>query len=154
MRIPATQWPVRWLVVGGMAMLLVATVRPQAQVEIPPRVPPANERTLPQTVEGPALFQMHCAVCHGRDGSGGGPAAAALRKRTPDLTRISQRHDGVFPFEKVQQTISGDVVPSPAHGSREMPIWGPVFSQIEWDQDLGRIRIYNLAKHLESLQKK
>jgi hypothetical protein len=51
-------------------------------------------------------------------------------------------------------TISGDAVPSPAHGSREMPIWGPVFSQIEWDQDLGKVRIYNLAKFLETLQRK
>jgi len=35
-----------------------------------------------------------------------------------------------------------------------MPIWGPVFGQISWDQYLGTERIYRLIKHLESLQQK
>jgi mono/diheme cytochrome c family protein len=121
---------------------------------LPPQTPPSNERNLLQAVDGATLFQAHCAVCHGKDAAGGGPAASALKKAVPDLTRISQRRRGTFPLDEVQLTIAGNVVPSPAHGSREMPIWGPVFSRIEWDQDLGRIRIYNLAKYLETLQKK
>lgn len=126
----------------------------RGQAPRPPQAPPTDQRNLMETVDGAALFQMHCAVCHGKDAAGGGPAASALKKRVPDLTQISRRHGGTFPLEQVQQTIAGDAVPSPAHGSRDMPIWGPVFSQIEWDQDLGRIRIYNLAKYLETLQKK
>jgi hypothetical protein len=35
-----------------------------------------------------------------------------------------------------------------------MPVWGPIFSQVAWDQDLGRMRVYNLAKYLEALQSK
>ena len=35
-----------------------------------------------------------------------------------------------------------------------MPVWGPIFSQIAWDQDLGQIRVYNLAKYLEKIQAK
>jgi len=35
-----------------------------------------------------------------------------------------------------------------------MPVWGPIFSQIVWDQDLGQIRVYNLAKYLEKMQGK
>ena len=31
-----------------------------------------------------------------------------------------------------------------------MPAWAPLFSQIIWDQDLGPIRLYNLARYLES----
>lgn len=138
----------------GLVLILPGRMVLTAQVPEPPKTTPPKESNLLRIVDGPALFQAHCAVCHGKDGAGGGPAAPALRKQVPDLTHIAQRNGGVFPLEKVQQTIAGDVVPSPAHGSREMPIWGPVFSQIEWDQDLGHVRIYNLAKHLESLQKK
>jgi mono/diheme cytochrome c family protein len=137
---------------GGI--LVVIAGKAYVQVPVPPRTPPANERNLLNTVDGPTLFQAHCAVCHGKDAAGKGPAASALRKPVPDLTRIAQRSGGQFPLEQVERTIAGEVVPSPAHGSREMPIWGPVFSQIEWDQDLGKIRIYNLAKYLETLQKK
>ena len=140
------------LVVAGV-LAMPGAIKRGAAAQLPQK-PPVNERNLLETIDGPTLFQSNCAVCHGKDATGGGPAASALRKRVPDLTRIGQRHNGVFPFDEVQMTISGDLVPSPAHGSREMPIWGPVFSQIEWDQDLGKVRIYNLAKFLEDLQKK
>ena len=142
-----------WLI-AFFGLLAVISIRAEAQIQLPSQTPPANEHNLRDTIDGPSLFQAHCAVCHGKDATGGGPAAAALKKRVPDLTRISQRHKGLFPLDEVQLTISGDMVPSPAHGSREMPIWGPIFSQIEWDQDLGKIRIYNLARFLENLQKR
>jgi mono/diheme cytochrome c family protein len=113
-----------------------------------------EERHLIRSLEGEALFAAYCAVCHGIDGKGGGPAASALKKAVPDLTRISQRNAGNFPSVRVQTIISGEEIATPAHGSREMPIWGPIFGQIAWDQDLGKVRIYNLAKYLESLQQK
>ena len=112
-----------------------------------------EEKRLIQSLEGRALFQAHCAACHGKTAKGGGPAAAALKTQPPDLTRISQRNGGKFPLSRIEKTISGDDVVK-SHGSREMPIWGPIFAQIAWDQDLGRVRIYNLTKYLESLQKK
>ena len=39
-----------------------------------------------------------------------------------------------------------------SHGSREMPIWGPIFHQIEADVDRGNVRLENLMKYLESIQ--
>jgi len=33
-----------------------------------------------------------------------------------------------------------------------MPIWGPIFHQIEEDVDRGHVRIENLVKYLESIQ--
>jgi len=39
-----------------------------------------------------------------------------------------------------------------AHGTREMPLWGPIFSEVCWDQDPGRVRVYSLAKYLEEIQ--
>jgi len=46
-----------------------------------------------------------------------------------------------------------DDVPPP-HGSREMPVWGPIFHQVEEDRDYGAIRVGNLLKYLESIQEK
>lgn len=40
-----------------------------------------------------------------------------------------------------------------SHGSREMPVWGPVFHQVEADVDRGNVRLENLVKYLESIQK-
>ncbi len=45
----------------------------------------------------------------------------------------------------------GDEVLS-SHGSREMPIWGSIFHQIEEDVDWGNVRLENLVKYLESIQ--
>ena len=113
-----------------------------------------EERQLIESLDGRLLFRAYCASCHGEDAKGNGPVAASLKKTPSDLTRISQRNGGTFPLIRVQQTISGENSPTAAHGSREMPIWGPVFGQIAWDQDLGQVRIYNLAKYIESLQER
>lgn len=104
--------------------------------------------------EGAAIFRQYCASCHGADARGHGPASAALKHRPPDLTRISQRNKGKFPFERVKKTIEGDDAGPIAHGNRDMPIWGPIFHQIESDQDLGEVRMEAITKYLESLQQK
>ena len=113
-----------------------------------------EEQHLIQSVDGRRLFHAYCASCHGVNGTGNGPAASALKKAPPDLTRIRERNGGDFPSAKIQKIISGEEIPTAAHGSRVMPIWGPIFGQIAWDQDLRKVRIYNLTRHLESLQKK
>jgi mono/diheme cytochrome c family protein len=105
------------------------------------------------SVKGVDLYRAHCAACHGLDGKGGGPAVAAMKVMPPDLTLLSKTHGGLFPSVQVKKTISGDDVVA-AHGSREMPIWGAIFHQIEYDQDLGDVRLVNLTKYLESIQQK
>ena len=78
--------------------------------------------------------------------------AKALTTAAPDLTRIAARNGGKFPLARIQKIISGeDPVPG-GHGTRDMPVWGPIFSQVAWDQDLGRMRVYNLAKQIEAIQ--
>jgi mono/diheme cytochrome c family protein len=77
--------------------------------------------------------------------------AAVLKTAAPDLTVLAKNHGGQFPTESVRRLIAGNEI-SASHGSREMPIWGPIFHQIEWDQDLGNVRLENLVKYLESIQ--
>src|SRR5712691_504601 len=109
---------------------------------------------LSDSLNGKILFHAYCVSCHGEDGKGNGPAARALKTSPADLTRIAARNGGKFPSDRVQRIITGDTETGAAHGSREMPVWGPIFSQIAWDQDLGRIRTFNLAKYLEGIQAK
>ena len=98
------------------------------------------------------MFRHHCAPCHGVDAKGGGPAAPSLRVNPPNLRFITKRNGGKFPAERVRKMIVDDV--PPPHGSREMPVWGPIFHQVEEDRDYGAIRVGNLLKYLESIQEK
>ena len=102
-----------------------------------------------QSVEGADLYKAYCASCHGPHGKGDGPVARSLKVAPPDLTRLASK--GRFPTDLVRNTILGEAVVA-AHGTREMPIWGPVFHQIEADVDRGHVRTQNLLKYLESIQ--
>ena len=104
------------------------------------------------SISGADLYREYCAVCHGRDGKGTGPAAEALKAMPTDLTQITRRNGGKYPEVKVQRTIAGQELIS-AHGSEEMPVWGPIFRHMSANEDLGAMRIYNLVKYIESIQK-
>ena len=69
-------------------------------------------------------YGTQCAVCHGVSGGGEGPYSGYLNKAIPDLTTLSKRNGGVFPFARVYETIDGRQA-LVAHGPKEMPIWGP-----------------------------
>lgn len=105
-------------------------------------------------LDGARIFQQHCASCHGADGRGHGPASVALKQSLQDLTLASQRNDGKFPYQRVKEIIEGKPSALPAHGSREMPLWGPIFHQVEADQDWGEVRLDAVTKYLESIQQK
>ena len=106
-------------------------------------------------VDGVSIFGNYCAACHGLDGRGNGPVSKALKQEVPDLTRLSLRNHGAFPAIHVRTIIMFGVDDRlPAHGSKEMPIWGPIFQEIEFDQDLGNVRLDNVTKYLEPIQRK
>ena len=105
------------------------------------------------SVDAPAIFRGYCAPCHGVDGKGHGPAAPALNSKVADLTLLAKRAKGQFPRARVRNILEGTQTPA-AHGSHEMPVWGPVFHQVERDQDLGNVRVENLVIYIESLQRK
>lgn len=114
----------------------------------------ASETQLIQSVEGAPLFQAYCASCHGTDAKGSGPMSEWLKVKTPDLTRISIRAGGTFPLARVQKIIAGDDSVKSGHGTRDMPVWGPIFSQVSGDRDWGQMRVYNLSEFIQTLQQK
>ena len=79
---------------------------------------------------GERTFQTHCAACHGPSAEGDGPTAATLNVPVPNLRTLSQRNGGTFPTDAVASYIDGRSVPA-AHGTSEMPVWGPVFGATE-----------------------
>ena len=98
------------------------------------------------------MFMTYCAVCHGKDAKGDGPAARALNKQPADLTRLAAKNGGKYPADRVSQTIRGDAE-VPAHGTREMPIWGNLFYQMsQGHQAEVQLRIANLNEYIGSLQ--
>jgi cytochrome c553 len=114
----------------------------QAQVKKGPIKPtPASDAS--------KMFDTYCAVCHGKDGTGTGPAAKSLTKAPADLTKIAARNGGTFPEVHVKRYIEGlDEVA--AHGTRDMPMWGGLFSSL--DRNTTQIRIQALSDYLKSLQ--
>jgi mono/diheme cytochrome c family protein len=114
----------------------------------------ASPVPLIDSIQGDQLYKAYCASCHGLAGKGNGPMAAWLKVPPPDLTRIAARNDGKFPLARVDRIISGEETLASGHGTRLMPVWGPVFSQVTRDQDLGRVRIDNLARYLRDIQSK
>ena len=103
---------------------------------------------------GEEMYKTYCAVCHGTDGKGDGPATSALKTPPTDLTALSQKSGGKYPAMKVAAVIRGEEVLA-AHGTKEMPIWGHLF----WNMSGGheaevQQRVANLNKYIESLQKK
>ena len=118
---------------------------------------PAAQKAYEQlifSVRGPDLFRAHCAACHGLDGKGGGPVAPSLKATVADLTVLAKRNGGKFPEERARRIISGNEPSLLPHGSREMPVWGPIFHQVEEDQDFGNVRLKNLITYLKSIQQK
>jgi mono/diheme cytochrome c family protein len=98
------------------------------------------------------MYSQYCAVCHGADGKGNGPAAAALKSPPNDLTQLAKKNGGAFPEMQVLRTItSGDVV---AHGSKDMPIWGNVLKGLDSSASVLQLRLTNLTAHIQSMQSK
>ncbi len=103
---------------------------------------------------GKEMFNSYCAVCHGTDGEGNGPAASAMKNQPKDLTSLAQKNGGKYPTAHVAAVIRGQAA-TPSHGSEDMPIWGPLFSSISQGHEAEvQQRITNLANYIETLQVK
>jgi mono/diheme cytochrome c family protein len=128
---------------------LVSTAQTQK-----PSAAPDREAQARIPIAGAKIFQQQCAACHGTDGRGHGPASATRKYKPANLTLISQRNDGKFPYQRVKETIEGKEPGWLALGNRGMPIYGPIFHEVETDQDWGEVRLDAITKHVESIQQK
>jgi mono/diheme cytochrome c family protein len=118
----------------------------QRQIEYAPVKP-----TSPASAQ--EMYTAYCAVCHGKDGRGSGPAAEALKVPPPDLTVLARKNGNRYPSDHVRSAIEGDMR-LPARNAKEMPSWGALF----WRMSQGhssevQLRISNLNKHIESMQR-
>lgn len=118
---------------------------------------PATNKAKAETAavaSGKRTYVEYCAACHGADGRGMGPAASALKTPPPDLTTLARRHNGKFPDEYVAGIVRFGK-PIVAHGSAEMPVWGPIFGLRDNGNETAlRRRIRNLCDYLATLQEK
>lgn len=103
---------------------------------------------------GAVIFKQDCAVCHGALAQGDGPAANDLKVRPPNLTTLSVRHGGKFPSGYVLDVLRNGVE-APAHGTAEMPVWGPIFDLMNRNNGTqSKLRVMNLINYLKSIQQK
>lgn len=144
-----TQW---WIQHGSLSALIAA-----ALLWAGPAPALAQEDEI--IAGGKLKYEKYCASCHGVTATGNGEVAKLLVIKPADLTQLSKRHAGQFPFWSVYRMIDGREEVR-GHGSRAMPIWGFVFEVEEgangplFQEDLVRGRIWQLVYYLESIQEK
>ena len=104
---------------------------------------------------GQPYFMRYCSACHGVEGRGDGPVAPLLQPPPADLTRIAQRRGGHFPVAEIRAYIDGRIG-VPAHGQREMPVWGERLEEMVGGGSLGeavaRSYIQLLVEYLQAIQ--
>jgi mono/diheme cytochrome c family protein len=149
----------RWTGMSTLVMVLAAAAavsgaQDQANSTAKPAVkqvatPNANPTS------GKDMYTAYCASCHGATGAGNGPAASALKVAPANLTELASKNGGKYPDAKVQQAIKGDPNMPSAHGSEQMPVWGPTLWQLsQHNQAQAQLRVRNISEYIASLQKK
>jgi mono/diheme cytochrome c family protein len=102
--------------------------------------------------KGDDLYREFCAVCHGVDGKGYGPAAEALKTRPSDLTLITRHsNNDKFPTIKIMRIVNGDDVVA-AHGTKDMPTWGEAFKSISATPTFAEMRVRALVDYIQRIQ--
>jgi mono/diheme cytochrome c family protein len=148
-----------WSAVGTLALglvLLGLALDRDVGAQQPGAAPTvvAKECTAIVSIEGKDNFAAYCAVCHGTDGRGRGPASPALKMPVPDLTLLAARNAGRFDELAVRDLIeSGGRMPA-VHGTVDMPVWGPLFRSVDSHWAVAHLRLNNLVKYLESIQRR
>jgi mono/diheme cytochrome c family protein len=144
----------RFIGVAAIVMMIsapaIAQESPAQSVPAIRQVPIANT----PSNSGGDMFVRYCAVCHGKDGKGNGPAATAMKTPPADLTILAKGNGGKYPASHVAAVIRGQAALA-SHGTQDMPIWGPLFSSISQGHEAQvQQRISNLVGYIDSLQAK
>jgi mono/diheme cytochrome c family protein len=144
--------PMRLLHVLGVLMLFVVN----GGMALGQTTGPSKPSLMIASTRGQDMFAFYCAACHGSGGKGDGPVAPSLRTPPADLTTIAKRAGGTFPAARVESHVTGTgTTLIVSHGTREMPVWGPIFRALDPNSDaMNKVRIANLVGYIESLQMK
>jgi len=100
---------------------------------------------------GVHMWKDYCAACHGMSGTGDGPAAEYLKAKPADLSLMAKQNGGKFPADRFASVLRFGSA-GHAHGTSDMPVWGPLFRAE--DKDVVALRIHNLSNFVESFQQK
>ena len=147
-----TFWRAGLAFLAMLSLSIAVIASPQAQTEKPTiKRSPAQPIS---SVQGKDNFEAYCAVCHGKAGKGDGPAAPAMKTPVADLTMIAKKNGGKFNAVAVKEMIKGADRQMPSHGSKDMPVWGPVFRSFQGDANIAELRVSNLVTYIESIQTK
>jgi len=102
---------------------------------------------------GQRLFNQKCAICHGQEGKGDGTLGLQLKNQPADLSQLSKRNAGTFPFWEAYGKIDGRENVG-AHGPGDMPVWG---TDDQYEGTAGRLakgQILEIVFFLQSIQEK
>jgi mono/diheme cytochrome c family protein len=118
--------------------------------------PLATAQEMEVIAGGEIEYQNHCAVCHGVDASGNGIMSKYLPLPPANLTQLSKKSGGKFPFWQIYRTIDGREQVR-AHGVSQMPVWGLRFRAESGGNDPGAKsqaagRILSLVFYLQHIQ--
>jgi len=134
--------------ISMLLTLLLGSLTLLAQEKLP------GVEKIPVTPTSPAsgkeMFNHYCASCHGMSGKGDGPAAVSFKKAPRDLTKLAHDNGGKYPANHVAATLS--LEDCCVHGSKVMPVWGPILSSVSRTPGESQQRIANLVKYIETLQ--
>jgi mono/diheme cytochrome c family protein len=142
------------ILVVACSLVVMAQTAPAAA----PQAAKPEIKHVPATYTDPSsgkeMYKQYCASCHGLDGKGDGPAQPALKVPATNLTTLSLKNGGMFPGAHISAVLQGDSL-TPAHGSKDMPVWGPIFHSMGGhSQAQVQLRIRNLVNYLETIQAK
>ena len=148
--------PTKKLILIFSALILITSMAAAQDKTTAESKPVIQHVTVASTspASGKEMYTAYCAVCHGTDAKGAGPAASALKTAPANLTLLSKNDGGKYPAMKVTSAIRGSN-DLPAHGSKDMPIWGDLFWSMSHGHD-GEVqqRVSNLTHYIETLQAK